>query len=99
MEQMLKLTENGLSSSGSAMMIACFAVGALLGEWIDLDTEDETVRGMAEGVKTKSDGDNAFVDAFVTASLTVCIERWRSSDRSGTEFTATIRFSRQLFST
>ena len=37
MEQMLKLTENGLSSSGSMMMIACFAVGALLGEWIDLD--------------------------------------------------------------
>ena len=64
MEQMLKLTENGLSSSGSMMMIACFAVGALLGEWIDLDTKME---------KTKSDGDNAFVDAFVTASLTVCI--------------------------
>ena len=41
MEQMLKLTENGLSSSGSMMMIACFAVGALLGEWIDLDTKME----------------------------------------------------------
>ena len=31
MEQMLKLTENGLSSSGSMMMIVCFAVGALIG--------------------------------------------------------------------
>ena len=36
MEQMLKLTESGLSSSGSMMMIACFAVGALLGEWTRL---------------------------------------------------------------
>ena len=72
MEQMLKLTENGLSSSGSMMMIACFAVGALLGEWIDLDTKMEQF-GEWLKEKTKSDGDNAFVDAFVTASLTVCI--------------------------
>ena len=72
MEQMLKLTENGLSSSGSMMMIACFAVGAVLGEWIDLDTKMERF-GEWLKEKTKSDGDNAFVDAFVTASLTVCI--------------------------
>ena len=72
MEQMLKLTENGLSSSGSMMMIACFAVGVLLGEWIDLDTKMERF-GEWLKEKTKSDGDNAFVDAFVTASLTVCI--------------------------
>ena len=72
MEQMLKLTENGLSSSGSMMMITCFAVGALLGEWIDLDTKMERF-GEWLKEKTKSDGDNAFVDAFVTASLTVCI--------------------------
>ena len=67
-----KLTESGLSSSGSMMMIACFAVGALLGEWIDLDTKMERF-GEWLKEKTKSDGDNAFVDAFVTASLTVCI--------------------------
>ena len=72
MEQMLKLMANGISSSGSMMMIACFAVGALLGEWIDLDTKMERF-GEWLKEKTKSDGDNAFVDAFVTASLTVCI--------------------------
>ena len=54
------------------MMIACFAVGVLLGEWIDLDTKMERF-GEWLKEKTKSDGDNAFVDAFVTASLTVCI--------------------------
>ena len=54
-----KLTESGLSSSGSMMMIVCFAVGVLIGEWLK--------------EKTKSEGDNSFVDAFVTASLTVCI--------------------------
>ncbi len=72
MEQMLKLTESGLSSSGSMMMIVCFAVGALIGEWIDLDTKMEQF-GEWLKEKTKSEGDNSFVDAFVTASLTVCI--------------------------
>ena len=67
-----KLTESGLSFSGSMMMIVCFAVGALIGEWIDLDTKMEQF-GEWLKEKTKSEGDNSFVDAFVTASLTVCI--------------------------
>ena len=53
-------------------MIVCFAVGVLIGEWIDLDTKMEQF-GEWLKEKTKSEGDNSFVDAFVTASLTVCI--------------------------
>jgi len=72
MEEMLKITENGLSSGGSMMMIGCFAAGALIGEWIDIDRHMEEF-GVWLKEKTKSQGDATFVDGFVTASLTVCI--------------------------
>ncbi len=41
------------------MIIASFAIGALAGEWLK--------------VKTGNSKDKVFVDAFVTASLTVCV--------------------------
>lgn len=72
MEEMLKITENGLSGSGSMMMIGCFALGALIGEWMDIDRRMEQF-GVWLKEKTKSEGDTTFVDGFVTASLTVCI--------------------------
>ena len=72
MEEMLKITENGLSGSGTMMMIGCFALGALIGEWLDLDRHMEEF-GIWLKEKTKSEGDTSFVDGFVTASLTVCI--------------------------
>ena len=71
MEEMLKITENGLSGSGTMMMIGCFALGALIGEWLDLDRHMEEF-GIWLKEKTKSEGDTSFVDGFVTASLTVC---------------------------
>lgn len=72
MEEMLVIAENGLTTTGSMMMIACFAVGALIGEWLNLDYRMEQF-GVWLKVKTKSEGDSSFVDGFVTASLTVCI--------------------------
>lgn len=72
MEEMLKITEDGLSGSGTMMMIGCFALGALIGEWLDLDRHMEEF-GIWLKEKTKSEGDTSFVDGFVTASLTVCI--------------------------
>ena len=72
MEEMLVVTENGLTTTGSMMMIACFAVGALIGEWMDIDRHMEEF-GVWLKKKTKSEGDSSFVDGFVSASLTVCI--------------------------
>lgn len=72
MEKMLVITADGLSTSESMMMIACFAIGALIGEWMDIDRHMEEF-GVWLKKKTKSEGDSAFVDAFVSASLTVCI--------------------------
>ncbi|MBQ5806673.1 MAG: DUF554 domain-containing protein [Lachnospiraceae bacterium] len=72
MEEMLVVTADGLTTTGSMMMIACFAIGALIGEWMDIDRHMEEF-GVWLKKKTKSDGDSAFVDGFVSASLTVCI--------------------------
>lgn len=73
LEQMFTITqEGGLESGGTMMMIACFAVGALIGEWLNLELHMEQF-GEWLKKKTKSEGDAGFVQGFVTASLTVCI--------------------------
>ncbi len=72
MEEMLSVSGGKLASGGSMMMIGSFAIGALIGEFLDIDAHMEQF-GEWLKKKTKSDGDTAFVDAFVTASLTICI--------------------------
>ena len=72
MEQMLLIHEQRLQSQGTMMMIASLAIGALLGELLNIEDAMERF-GQWLKQKTKSEGDTRFVDAFVTASLTVCI--------------------------
>lgn len=72
LEKMLTVADGKLSTSGTMMMIGSFAVGALVGEWINLEDRMEQF-GRWLKVKTGSEGDTSFVDGFVTASLTVCI--------------------------
>lgn len=72
LEEMLTITEDGLSGQGTMMMIGCFALGGLLGEWLNIEYHMEQFGEWLKR-KTKSEGDASFVDAFVTASLTVCI--------------------------
>ena len=54
------------------MLIGSFAIGALIGEWLDIESRMEQF-GRWLKVKTGSEKDASFVDGFVTASLTVCI--------------------------
>lgn len=72
MEQMLSVENGKLVSGGSMMMIFSMAIGALLGEWLNVEGKMEHF-GKWLKTKTGSSGDNSFVDAFVTTSLTVCI--------------------------
>lgn len=72
MEQMLTVEGGKLVSGGSMMMIFSMAIGALLGEWLNIEGKMEHF-GKWLKTKTGSGGDNSFVDAFVTTSLTVCI--------------------------
>lgn len=72
MEGMLKLSENGLSSGGTMMIVLSLTLGAVLGEILNIEGGFER---FGEWLKQKTGNarDARFVDGFVTASLTVCI--------------------------
>ena len=71
--QHMLTVENGiLNTQGTMMMLLSLTVGALIGEWIDLESKLERFGGWLRN-KTGNSGDSTFIDAFVTASLTVCI--------------------------
>ena len=59
-------------SNGSMLVIICLAIGAFTGELLDLEGAFEGF-GQWLKIKTGNAKDRGFVDAFVTASLTVCI--------------------------
>lgn len=71
-QQMMTVTADGMQSGGTMMVVISYAVGSLLGEWIDLERRMEQF-GTWLKVKTGNAREKQFVDAFVTASLTVCI--------------------------
>lgn len=73
LQHMFSVGANGLiESNGMMMAIICMALGGLIGEFFDFDRRFNDF-GEWLKKKTKSEKDNVFVDAFVTASLTVCI--------------------------
>lgn len=72
LEGMLSVTDNGIVSSGSLLIIACLAIGGLIGELLNIEGLFERF-GQWLKVKTGNSKDKRFVEGFVTASLTVCI--------------------------
>lgn len=72
MEGMLSIQDDGIISGGSMLIIGCLAIGSLIGEFLDLERAFERF-GEWLKLKTGNAKDRGFVDAFVTASLTVCI--------------------------
>lgn len=72
MEGMLRLSGSTLSSGRSMLIIASLALGALVGELINIEHWVERF-GEWLKIKTGNAKDKDFVNSFVTASLTVCI--------------------------
>ncbi|MBR3310759.1 MAG: DUF554 domain-containing protein [Solobacterium sp.] len=72
MEGMLKIENNALVSGKAMFVVLCLAMGTVIGELIGIEDGFER---FGEWLKQKSgNGEDAmFVQAFVTASLTVCI--------------------------
>lgn len=72
LEKMLTLEKGAISSSGSMLLVLCLTVGGVIGEFLNLEGAFECFgRWLKE--KTGNAKDKGFVNAFVTASLTVCI--------------------------
>ena len=72
LEEMLSVQDGHIVTSGSLLMIICLAIGALIGEILNLEGAFERFGAWLK-VKTGNAKDKRFVDGFVTASLTVCI--------------------------
>ena len=72
MAGMLRLSGSSLSTHGTVMMVVSLAAGAVIGEIIDLEKQF-TRFGEWLKKRTGNAKDQNFVNAFVTASLTVCI--------------------------
>ena len=72
LEKMLSVDGGKLTSGGTMMLVVSMAIGALTGEILDLDRRME---GFGRWLREKSGNgkDNLFLDAFITATMTVCI--------------------------
>ena len=72
LEQMLTVVDGKIVSGGSMLIIGCLAIGAVIGELLDIEGGFERF-GQWLKIKSGNAKDKGFVNAFVTASLTVCI--------------------------
>ena len=72
MQQMLKIADGALETTGSMMLIVCFVLGSIVGELFDLELRFEQF-GAWLRQKTHNESDSGFLDGFIHASLTVCI--------------------------
>lgn len=72
LEGMLQVAEGKVVSGGSLLIIASLAIGGIVGELLDIEGLFERFGAWLKE-KTGNSRDRRFVEAFVTASLTVCI--------------------------
>ena len=70
---MLNILPSGeIEIVGTMLLTGTLIIGGLVGEFLDIDKKFENF-GVWLRKKFGSEGDNKFVEGFVTASLTVCI--------------------------
>lgn len=91
MEGMLKLSGSSLSAGRSMLIVASLALGALVGEILNIEHGFERF-GEWLKVKTGNAKDKSFVEGFVTASLTVCIGAMAVVGSLRTGFPAIIQY-------
>ena len=72
MKGMLKVTANGLDTTGTMILILSLVLGALAGELLNLEQKMEHLgEHIRKKVRGKEDG--RFVEGFVTSSLVICV--------------------------
>ena len=73
LQEMLRANAEGrLVSQGGLMLVVSLALGSVLGEWLNLELKLERFAAWIRRV-THNENDGSFINAFVTASLTVCV--------------------------
>ena len=72
LEKMLSVQDAALTSGGTMLVVGCLALGTLAGELLNIEAAFERFGAWLKQ-KTGNAKDGGFVDAFVSASFTVCI--------------------------
>ena len=72
MQGMLSIDGSALVSGKSMLVVLCLAIGTIIGELIGIEKGFEKFGAWLKE-KTGNGGDNQFINAFVVATLTVCI--------------------------
>ena len=72
LSKMLVISDNSISVQGTMMIIANLVIGALVGEFMDIEQKLELF-GEWLKKKVKRENDSKFVDGFVTSSLVICV--------------------------
>ena len=69
---MFSVTDGKIVYGGDFLIVGCLALGALVGELANIEGGFERFGAWLKK-KTRSTGDNNFIEGFVSASFTVCI--------------------------
>lgn len=72
LSQMLRISENGIDTAGTLMIVLSVVLGTVVGELIRIDDGIEKFGSWLKK-KTGSEKDHSFLDGFVSATCTVCI--------------------------
>lgn len=66
--------DGAMTSENLTLMIISITMGSLIGEWIDLDLRlNNFARHLEKRLVGSKEGDSKFAEAFVTATLVVCV--------------------------
>ena len=70
---LLSVSENGLATKGSMLMIFSLVIGSLIGEALKIEDRLESLgEGLKKLVRVK-DNNSRFVEGFVTYTLVICV--------------------------
>ena len=72
LQGMFSVVDGKVVYGGDFLIIGCLALGALIGELLDIEGGFEKFGDWLKK-KTHNTGDSAFIEGFVSASFTVCI--------------------------
>lgn len=73
LKQMLIVKDGSISTQGEMLLIFSLVIGSIIGEWIDIEAKLDTLGNKLKSLTHIKEGDNRFVDGFVTTSLVICV--------------------------
>lgn len=72
LKHMLVVENGAISTRGTILLIFSLVIGAILGQWLDVEDKMEKL-GVKLKAVAKVKNDNRFVEGFVTTSLIICV--------------------------